>query len=334
MIKKPVKIIAEVGVNHNNDLNVARQLIDVAWESGADIVKFQLFSAEKIATEVAPRAQYQKTGDSGDQKSLLRGLELTEDDYLALLDHAERRGVECIATAFDLDKIDFLQAQDQGFFKIPSGEITNLPYLRHVASFGKPVFLSTGMSTLEEIGVALDLLHEAGLERSDITVLHCTSAYPAPYRDLNLPAMLSIRDEFQVRIGYSDHSVGIAVAVGAAALGAEVIEKHITLDRAMIGPDHQASIEPDELRELVHSIRCIEQAIQSNQKEVSASELENRDVVRRSIVARTAIRKGEILSIENLDTKRPGNGISPMRWQEVIGTRAKREFRPDELIEL
>jgi len=334
MIKKPVKIIAEVGVNHNNDLKVARQLIDVAWESGADIVKFQLFSAEKIATEAAPRAQYQKTVDSGDQKSLLQGLELTEDDYLALLDHAERRGIECIATAFDLDKIDFLQAHDQGFFKIPSGEITNLPYLRHVASFGKPVFLSTGMSTLEEIGVALDLLHEAGLERSDITVLHCTSAYPAPYRDLNLPAMLRIRDEFQVRIGYSDHSVGIAVAVGAVALGAEVIEKHITLDRAMIGPDHKASIEPDELRELVHSIRCIEQAIQSNQKEVSASELENRDVVRRSIVARTAIRKGEILSIENLDTKRPGNGISPMRWQEVIGTRAKREFLPDELIEL
>lgn len=336
MFKEPVKIIAEIGVNHNNDLGIARELIDVAKQSGADIVKFQLFSAAKIATETARTARYQNRGhsDSNSQRDLLSRLELTEEAYQALLEYATSQGVECIATAFDSQKIDFVAACGQKVFKIPSGELTNWPYLVHIARFGKPVLLSTGMSTLEEIGAALEVLQSHGLARSAITVLHCTSAYPAPYGELNLPAMVQIRDRFQVAVGYSDHSLGIEVAPSAVALGAEVIEKHITLDRTMEGPDQQASIEPSELVQMVTAIRNIEKAMLGHEKGVTNAELENKDLVRKSIVAKSRIRRGEVFSDFNLDTKRPGSGISPMKWKSVIGAQAKRDFDIDEMIEL
>ena len=264
----------------------------------------------------------------------MRGLELSEEDYLGLLDFARRRGIDCIATAFDSQKVDFVAACGQKFFKIPSGEITNRPYLVHVASFGRPVLLSTGMSTLEEVGRALEALQSSGLNRSAITVLHCTSAYPAPFNELNLPAMLQIKDKFQVAVGYSDHSMGTVASLSAVTLGAEVIEKHLTLDRTMAGPDHQASIEPDELEEMVTGIRNIEKAMLCHEKVVTPTEMQNRKVVRKSIVAKTRIKKGDRFSEMNLGTKRPGEGLSPMKWEEVIGAEAKRNFEPDEIIEL
>jgi N,N'-diacetyllegionaminate synthase len=329
-------IIAEAGVNHNGDLALARQLIDVAAEAGADLVKFQTFSADRLITTHARKADYQTqtTDASESQHTMIRRLELTHDMHEALIAHCNTRGIQFFSTGFDPESIDLLVELGLDRFKIPSGEITNLPYLRHVGRYGKPVILSTGMATLGEIEAALEVLEQAGTPRERITVLHCNTEYPTPMADVNLRAMLTIRDAFGVAVGYSDHTSGIEVAIAAVALGATVIEKHFTLDRNLPGPDHKASLEPDELKAMVAAIRNIEQAIGDGIKRPSASEAKNKPVARKSIVAACAIRAGECFSEINLAVKRPGTGLPPMRWDEVLGRKAPRDFAPDELIEL
>lgn len=329
-------IIAEAGVNHNGDLALARQLIDVAAEAGTDMVKFQTFSADRLVTAHAWKAAYQaQTTDAGEsQHAMIRRLELTREMHEELIDHCKSRGIRFFSTGFDPESIDLLVELGLNRFKIPSGEITNLPYLRHVGRYGKPVILSTGMATLGEIEAALDVLEHAGTLRDRITVLHCNTEYPTPMADVNLRAMLTIRDAFGVAVGYSDHTSGIEVAVAAVALGATVIEKHFTLDRALPGPDHKASLEPDELKAMVAAIRNIEQALGDGIKRPSPSEAKNKPVARKSLVAACAIRSGEVFSASNLAVKRPGTGLSPMRWDEVVGRKAVRDFAPDELIEL
>jgi len=329
-------IIAEAGVNHNGDLVLARQLIDVAADAGADLVKFQTFSADRLVTAHATKADYQtQTTDAGEsQHTMIRRLELTRDMHQALIAHCRLRGIQFFSTGFDPESIDLLAELGLESFKVPSGEITNLPYLRHVGRYGKSVILSTGMATLGEIEAALAVLEQAGTSRDRITVLHCNTEYPTPMADVNLRAMLTIRDAFGVAVGYSDHTSGIEVAVAAVALGATVIEKHFTLDRNLPGPDHKASLEPDELKAMVAAIRNIEQAMGTGIKRPSASEAKNRPIARKSLVAACAIRAGECFSETNLAVKRPGTGLSPMRWDEVLGRKAPRDFAPDELIEL
>jgi N,N'-diacetyllegionaminate synthase len=329
-------IIAEAGVNHNGELSVAKRLIDVAAEAGADLVKFQTFSADRLVTAAARKADYQLAngGGSGSQHAMLRGLELTAAMHRELLAYCELRHIGFFSTAFDIESVDLLVGLGLDRFKIPSGEITNLPYLRHVGGFGKPVIMSTGMATMEEIGAALAVLEKAGLVRAQITVLHCNTQYPTPMTDVNLRAMLDIRDSFGVQVGYSDHTLGIEVAVAAVALGAGVIEKHFTLDREMPGPDHKASLEPAELAAMVAAIRNVEQALGDGVKRPSASELPNRAVARKSLVAARAIRKGEPFSAANVAAKRPGTGLSPMKFDDVLGRPAPRDFLADELIEL
>ncbi|MBS0418958.1 MAG: N-acetylneuraminate synthase [Proteobacteria bacterium] len=329
-------IIAEAGVNHNGDLNIARQLIDVAAAAGADLVKFQTFSADRLVTLHARKAEYQQANSAADesQHAMLRALELTLPMHHALLDHCEQRGIGFFSTGFDVASLDLLAGLGARRFKIPSGEITNLPYLRHVGRFGKPVILSTGMSTLGEIEAALNVLEGAGTARDKVTVLHCNTEYPTPMRDVNLRAMLSIREAFGVAVGYSDHTAGTEVAIAAVALGASIIEKHFTLDRRMPGPDHQASLEPAELQSMVRQIRNIEQALGTGRKAPSASEAKNMPIARKSIVATRPIRAGERFTVDNITVKRPGVGISPMRWDEVLGRAAVRAFVADELIEL
>jgi N,N'-diacetyllegionaminate synthase len=329
-------IIAEAGVNHNGELSVAKRLIDVAAEAGADLVKFQTFSADRLVTASAQKAGYQAAncGSIGSQQVMLRGLELTPAMHWELLEHCKLRGIGFFSTAFDIESLDLLAGLGLDRFKIPSGEITNLPYLRHVGRFGKPVIMSTGMATMDEIAAALAVLEQAGAARDRITVLHCNSQYPTPMADVNLRAMLAIRDGFGVKVGYSDHTLGIEVAIAAVALGASVIEKHFTLDRMMSGPDHKASLEPTELAAMVAAIRHVEQALGDGVKRPSASELPNRAVVRKSLVALRAIRKGEPFSAGNIAAKRPGTGLSPMKFDEVLGRQAPRDFVADELIEL
>ncbi len=329
-------IIAEAGVNHNGDLALARQLIDVAAEAGADLVKFQTFSADRLVTTHARKANYQtQTTDAGEsQHAMIRRLELTRDMHEALIAHCKSRGIRFFSTGFDPDSIDLLVELGFDCFKIPSGEITNLPYLRHVGRYGKLVILSTGMATLSEVEAALDILGQAGTPRERITVLHCNTEYPTPMADVNLRAMLTIRDAFGVAVGYSDHTQGIEVAIAAVALGATVIEKHFTLDRNLPGPDHKASLEPDELKAMVVAIRNIEQAMGDGIKRPSLSEAKNKPIARKSLVAACAIRAGEVFSETNLAVKRPGTGLSPMRWDEVQGLKAPRDFTTDELIEL
>lgn len=329
-------IIAEAGVNHNGDLVLARQLIDVAAEAGADLVKFQTFSADRLVTIHAGKAEYQtKTTDAGEsQHAMIRRLELTRDMHDALIVHCKLRGIQFFSTGFDVESIDLLAELGLDRFKIPSGEITNLPYLRHVGRYGKPVILSTGMATLGEIEAALEVLEHAGVSRDRITVLHCNTEYPTPMVDVNLRAMLAIRDAFDVTIGYSDHTSGIEVAIAAVTLGAAVIEKHFTLDRNLPGPDHKASLEPSELKAMVTAIRNIEEALGDGIKRLSPSEAKNKPIVRKSIVAAVPIRQGEVFSASNLNTKRPGTGISPMRWDDIIGRTAPRDFVADELIKL
>lgn len=329
-------IIAEAGVNHNGDLALARQLIDVAAEAGADLVKFQTFNADRLVTTFARKAEYQtKTTDAGEsQHTMIRRLELTRDMHKALIAHCWSRGIRFFSTAFDPESIDLLAELGLDCFKIPSGEITNLPYLRHVGRYGKPVILSTGMATLGEIEAALQVLERTGVPRDRITVLHCNTEYPTPMADVNLRAMLAIRDAFGVAVGYSDHTSGIEVAIAAVALGATVIEKHFTLDRNLPGPDHSASLEPSELKAMVAAIRNIEQAMGDGVKRPSASEAKNKPIARKSLVAACAIRAGEVFSETNLAVKRPGTGMSPMRWDEVLGRKAPRAFAADELIEL
>jgi N,N'-diacetyllegionaminate synthase len=328
-------IIAEAGVNHNGDINLAKKLIDVAAVAGADIVKFQTFSAERLATRAARKAAYQEqTTSAGEsQFDMLHRLELSPEMHKELIDHCAARNINFLSTGFDIESIDLLVRLGQSCFKIPSGEITNLPYLDYIGKFSKPVILSTGMATLGEIEDAIALLEQAGTPRAKMTILHCTTEYPTPMIEVNLRAMLSIRTAFGVNIGYSDHTSGIEVAVAAVALGASVIEKHFTLDRNMSGPDHKASLEPDELRAMVVAVRNIEIALGDGIKRLTPSEARNKQVARKSLVASQSIKTGEIFSKMNISAKRPGTGISPMRIEEVIGRTAKRDFSEDELIE-
>jgi N,N'-diacetyllegionaminate synthase len=329
-------IIAEAGVNHNGDLDLALRLVDAAAAAGADIVKFQTFSADRLVTAAAPRAEYQQRniGGAESQLEMLRRLEITPAMHKALIRRCDERGIDFFSTAFDLDSLDFLNAMGLDRFKIPSGEITNLPYLRHVARFGKPLILSTGMATLGEVEAAIDALEKAGAPRAAITVLHCTTDYPTAMGDVNLHAMQSLRQAFGVEVGYSDHTTGIEVAIAAVAMGATLIEKHFTLDRRLPGPDHLASLEPEELRAMVTAIRNVEQALGDGIKRPTEPELANRGVARRSLVARRAIARGEVFGIDNLAAKRPGVGISPMAWDCIVGRPAPRDFAADELIEL
>lgn len=328
-------IIAEVGVNHNGDLSMARRLVDAAAEAGADLVKFQTFQADRLVTAKAEKAPYQlaATAIEESQHEMIRRLELTEAMHDDLIAYCRQHRIEFFSTAFDVESLDYLMGLGMARIKVPSGEITNLPYLRRVGSFGKPVVLSTGMSTLGEIEAALNVLEKAGMSRDMITVLHCNTEYPAPMDEVNLRAMLTIRDAFSVAVGFSDHTEGIEVAVAAVALGATVIEKHLTLDRNLPGPDHRASIEPDELKRMIRSIRNIELAMGDGIKRPSASEEKNRPIARKSLVAAHPIAKGERFSSVNLTAKRPGTGVSPMLWDEYLGRTAGRDYVPDELIE-
>jgi N,N'-diacetyllegionaminate synthase len=329
-------VIAEAGVNHNGDMNLARRLIDVAAESGADLVKFQTFSADRLVATHARKADYQtRTTDIGEsQHAMIRRFELTRNMHEALISYCKERGIRFFSSGFDLESIDLLAELGLDCFKIPSGEITNLPYLRHIGGYGKSVILSTGMSTLIEIEAALLIIERAGTPRDRITVLHCNTEYPTPMADVNLRAMLTIRDAFGVAVGYSDHTLGVEVAVAAVALGASVIEKHFTLDRNLPGPDHKASLEPDELKTMVAAIRNIELAMGDGIKRPSASEEKNKPFARKSLMAACAISTGQVFSESNLAVRRPGTGLSPMCWDEVLGRKAPRDFAPDELIEL
>lgn len=329
-------VIAEAGVNHNGDLGMARALVDAAADAGADVVKFQTFRADRLATATAAKADYQaaSSGAAESQQDMLRRLELSEEAHRAIRAHCVHRGVTFFSTAFDLESLDFLAGLGLDRFKIPSGEITNLPYLERTARLGKPVILSTGMATLDEVGAAIAVLETSGLPRAALTVLQCTTEYPAPMESVNLRAMVTMRDAFGVAVGYSDHTAGIEAAIAAVALGATVIEKHFTLDRALPGPDHAASLEPAELTAMVAAIRNIEVALGTGVKQPSAGEIANRAAARKSLVAARAIAAGETFDERNLAVKRPGTGISPMRWHEVVGAVAARDFAADELIEL
>jgi len=330
-----VTIIAEAGVNHNGDLHLAHQLVDAAADAGADYIKFQTFKASSLLRHDAPKATYQSevTDRSEGQYEMIRRLELTHNDHIDLYEYCRRCGIKFLSTAFDIDSLQLLDQLGIDLCKVPSGEITNVPYLRQVARLQRPILLSTGIATLAEIESALTTLHEAGADRKSITVLHCNTQYPTPMSDVNLRAIGTIAQAFKVDVGYSDHTLGIEVPVAAVALGASVIEKHFTTDRSLPGPDHRASLEPDELKMMISSIRHVEQALGDGLKRPSASELPNRDVVRKSIVAAAAIQCGERLTEQNLTVKRPGNGVSPLLWDQVIGRIATRSYQPDEMIE-
>jgi N-acetylneuraminate synthase len=328
-----VLLIAEIGVNHNGSLEQAIQLVDAATNAGADVVKFQSFKAELLAVAAADKARYQKTATGRNQLELLKSLELSESDHHELLNHCKSKQIEFLSTGFDESTLNFLVGLGIQRIKVPSGEITNLPYLRHVGAQGLPVLLSTGMANLGEIEAAIDLLESKGTLRESITVLHCTTEYPAPITEVNLRAMESIREAFCVSVGYSDHTAGSEVAIAAVAMGAEVIEKHITLDRSLQGPDHAASMEPDEFSEMARCIRSVESALGDGIKRPGKSERQNISVVRKSLVASTTIRRGEIYSHTNIAAKRPGTGLSPMLWDSVIGREADRDYKADELIE-
>jgi len=329
-----VFIIAEAGVNHNGSADLAKQLIDVAADSGVDAVKFQTFKAENSVSKNAQKADYQKqtTSASESQFDMIKKLELDVETHKELIAYCQEKDIIFLSTPFDHESIDLLSGLKMEIFKIPSGEITNLPYLRHIGSLGKRIILSTGMSNIAEVGEALNILTNAGTAKENITVLHANTMYPTPMEDVNLNAMLTIQKEFGVAIGYSDHTLGIEVDIAAVVLGASVIEKHFTLDKTMVGPDHEASLEPEELKAMVSAIRNIEKALGSYEKKPSPSESVNIDIVRKSIIASASIKKGEILSDNNVTTKRPGVGISPMKWDKVIGTVASKDYQMDDLI--
>lgn len=331
-----VVIIAEAGVNHNGSLEMACRLADEAKHAGADYVKFQTGIPENVISVLAEQAEYQKhnTGTSESQLDMVRKIMLRPDDFKPLKEYCDSIGIRFLSTPFDLDSIDILKPLEMDLWKIPSGEITNLPYLRKIASMGQPVVMSTGMSRLGEVDDAVGVLLDGGLTLDMITLLHCNTEYPTPYTDVNLRAMLTLRDAIGCRVGYSDHTLGIEVPVAAVAMGAEVIEKHFTLDKTLPGPDHVASLEPAELKAMVSAIRHTEAALGSGRKEVSRSERKNIAIARKSIIAARPISKGERFSHDNLTVKRPGNGISPMLWDTVVGLEAPRDFEPDELIEL
>ena len=326
-------IIAEAGVNHNGDLTIAYKLCDAAKTAGADAVKFQIFNPEKLVTKKAQKADYQNKNDSNSntQYEMLKRLALSNDDFKNISQYCKKIGIGFMATAFDEESIDFLFGLGVEIIKVPSGEITNLPYLIKISKLWKKIIMSTGMASLDEIKEAYETLSKYGAE---VTVLHCTTEYPAPFETVNLKAMSFLGKELGINYGYSDHTVGIEVPIAAVALGATVIEKHFTLDKNMKGPDHKASIEPIELKEMVDAIRNVEVSLGVQQKIVNDCEMKNRLVARKSIVAKKPIKKGEILSEDNLATKRPGTGISPMKWFDVLGTPAIRDFEQDELIEI
>jgi len=329
-------IIAEAGVNHNGSMESAKRLIDVAAKASADYVKFQTFKAETLITQTAEKAEYQQglTGTNETQFEMIKKLELDKEAHKELIGYCKQKKIKFLSTAFDSDSIDLLDEFNIPLFKIPSGEITNLPYLRHIGKMGKPIIMSTGMSTLDEVRDALNILLEAGAKKDKITILHCNTEYPTPMEDVNLKAMITIRDELGVNVGYSDHTLGIEVPVAAVAMGAKVIEKHFTLDRTMPGPDHAASLEPEELKAMVAAIRNIEKAMGEGVKIISKSEGINIHIARKSIVAKKTITKGELFTAENLTVKRPGTGISPMKWDKIINEKSKYNFYEDDLIKV
>ena len=327
-------IIAEAGVNHNGSIELAKKLIDVAAEAGVDFVKFQTFKAKNLVTQTADKAEYQKEITNGNetQFEMIKKLELDRNAHETLIEYCKQKDIQFLSTAFDHDSIDLLDEFNIPFFKIPSGEITNLPYLRHIGKMGKPIIMSTGMSTLDEVRNALNVLIESGAEKEEITILHCNTEYPTPMEDVNLNAMLTISDELGVKIGYSDHTHGIEVPIAAVALGARIIEKHFTLDRGLAGPDHAASLEPEELKAMVIAIRNIEKAIGDGIKKPSSSEKKNISSARKSIVAKMSIKRGELFTEKNLTVKRPGTGISPMEWDEYMGKNANKDYELEDLI--
>lgn len=329
---KKVLIIAEAGVNHNGNLTIAKQMVDVAKECGADIIKFQTAKLSSLVSKTAPMAEYQKrnTGENVSQREMLKKLLLSFEQFEELACYCETVGIEFLSTPFDLESVKFLNELGVKFWKIPSGEITNLPYLEAIALTGKDVVLSTGMSTIQEISDSLEILKNNGAGK--ITLLHCTTEYPAPYEQVNLNSILTLKTIFGLEVGYSDHTSGIEVPIAATALGATVIEKHFTLDRTMEGPDHKASLEPKELKKMVDAIRNIEKALGDGDKRPSPMEIKNRAVARKSIVASKSIKRGDMLTIDNITTKRPGNGISPMEWYTILGMVASKDFEEDEMI--
>lgn len=332
---KPL-IIAEAGVNHNGSIKLAKEMISVAANSGADFIKFQTFITEDNITKNAKKADYQKkyTDSNETQYDMIKKLELSKTDHIELINHCKLKNIKFLSTAFDLESVDLLNEFNIPLYKIPSGEITNYPLIKYIGSFGKPILLSTGMSNIEEIEQAMSILIESGTKKKDITILHCNTEYPTPFEDVNLQAMVSIRDKFQVKVGYSDHTLGIEVPIAATAMGAEVIEKHFTLDRNFAGPDHAASLEPEELKKMVQSIRNIECSLGDGVKRVSKSESKNIFVARKSIVAKIDIKKGEIFSENNLTVKRPSSGISPMKWNDIINKPSNKDYYKDDLIDL
>lgn len=331
-------IIAEAGVNHNGSIQLAKKMVEKAAEAGADYIKFQTFKASNLVTKSARQAEYQQRNigcQEISQYQMLKELELSPDDHEVLINYCRQLGIKFLSTAFDLDSIDYLHSLNLGLWKIPSGEVTNYPFLKRIAILNEPTILSTGMCDLEDVQAALNALYKNGLSKDNLILLHCNTEYPTPFEDVNLKAMEVLRNVFDVAVGYSDHTRGIEVPIAAVALGASVIEKHFTLDRHMKGPDHKASLEPDELTAMVCAIRNIEKAlIGDGTKHISNSERKNITVARKSIVAACDIKAGEVFTEKNLAVKRPGNGISPMRWEEVLGLKAKRDFFDEELIEL
>ena len=329
-----VLIIAEAGVNHNGSLELAKKMADVAKQAGADIVKYQTAKPELVISRFAPKAEYQKetTGQAESQLEMVKKIHFGFDAHRELKEYCDSIGIMYLSTPFDMDSIEFLKDMDMPVWKIPSGEITNLPYLERVAKLKKPIIMSTGMSEISEVKDALDVLYKNGA--TDVTILHCNTEYPTPLEDANVKAMLDLQKNFDTKIGYSDHTLGLEAPLAAVSLGATVIEKHFTLDKNMEGPDHGASMNPEELCALVKAIRNTEKVLGSGVKTVTASEAKNKDVARKSIVAKVEIKKGEVFTEENLTVKRPGNGISPMKWYDVLGKTAKRDFSLDELIEL
>lgn len=331
-------IIAEAGVNHNGSIELAKKLVEKAKEAGVNYIKFQTFKASKLVTKAAKQAEYQqknigKEGDS--QYQMLKKLELSPEEHEILIGYCHQLGIKFFSTAFDFDSIEYLHSLNLGLWKIPSGEVTNYPFLKRIAAYNEPTILSTGMCDMEDVRAAVDALYKNGLSKENLILLHCNTEYPTPFEDVNLKAMDSLRKEFGVEVGYSDHTKGIEVPIAAVALGATVIEKHFTLDRNMEGPDHKASLEPDELKAMVSAIRNIEKAVGGDgTKHVSESEKKNIAIARKSIVAACDIKAGELFTEQNLTVKRPGNGISPMRWENVVGSKAKRDFSEDDLIEI
>lgn len=334
-MKDSVLIIAEAGVNHNGEIHLAKKLIDVAADAGADYVKFQTFNSKKLVSKSAQKASYQiknTNNQKESQLSMLKKLELSRDAHNELIAYCDLKNIKFLSTAFDLESIDFLNELNIDFFKVPSGEITNLPYLRKIGRLGKPSVISTGMADMDEIRKALEVVLSAGAKKADITLLHCNTEYPTPMGDVNLRAMKTIGETFGVSVGYSDHTLGIEISVAAVGMGATVIEKHFTLDKNMEGPDHKASLEPNELKAMVSAIRNIETALGHGRKEPSESEIKNKEIARKSIIAKKRIKKGDLFSEENLTVKRPGNGISPMKWDKLIGTTAQKDYKEDDLI--